>query len=356
MTIRSRKLASGKTVYDVTVAHDGIREYVTAYSRSEARALEIELKAKYSRCNARRHTMTLDEYIYSIYWPVASKRLSATSLDTYEKEIRLRIAPTLGEKKLKEIDRPTIQRLMVDGCATECVARKAIGVLKTILNEAINDGYIDKNYACSKFAMPKGKNQRDNGLVLASFDDIYSMLDYLDEHATICLRRIAYTGLLQGLRPEERYALEWSCFDLGNQTITVKEARVSASSKHGGVQDKATKTTHSKRVIPMHPRFYEFLTATPSTRKGAYIIGGDGGKISPSTAQKRWRSFLKANPRCPQVTIENMRHSFATSYLAAGGRIEVLSRILGHSNISTTISRYYRPDVELIRGDMAKIL
>ena len=51
------------------------------------------------------------------------------------------------------------------------------------------------------------------------------------------------------------------------------------------------------------------------------------------------------------VTIENMRHSFATSYLHAGGRVEDLSRILGHSNISTTYRRYVRPSVEdLARG------
>ena len=51
-----------------------------------------------------------------------------------------------------------------------------------------------------------------------------------------------------------------------------------------------------------------------------------------------------------------MRHSFATAYLAAGGRIEVLSRILGHSNISTTINRYYRPDVKVMQDDLASVI
>ena len=46
----------------------------------------------------------------------------------------------------------------------------------------------------------------------------------------------------------------------------------------------------------------------------------------------------------PHVTVENCRHSFATSYLHAVGRVEDLSRILGHSAIITTYRRYVRPD------------
>ena len=48
----------------------------------------------------------------------------------------------------------------------------------------------------------------------------------------------------------------------------------------------------------------------------------------------------------PHVTIENQRHSFATSYLHAGGRVEDLSRILGHADIVTTYRRYVRPGYE----------
>ena len=101
----------------------------------------------------------------------------------------------------------------------------------------------------------------------------------------------------------------------------------------------------------MHPDFYAWLsTLTPSS--GSFINGVDGNRISPSGAQKQWRTFLSKNTELEKLTIENMRHSFATSYLAAGGRIEVLSKILGHSNIQTTINRYYRPDIETLRLDI----
>ena len=362
MTITARKLKNGKTVYDVCVSTGKdtsgkyVRVYETAYTKADAKRREAELIAEYRALSPRSGSTTLAGYIDTYYWPSALKRLSPTSLDTYDREIRNRIKPILGHMKLKDIDRPAIQA-MVDSCKTAGTAKCAVGVLKTILNEAVSDNYIVKNPATAKFAYPlTASKKRDNGLVLSTFAQIRKLLDIVDANASICVQRIAYTGLLLGLRPEERYALDWSCFDLFAETVTITQAYVTASAKHGGVQMKDTKTKRSTRTIPMHPDFYSWILNQPKVDDNApFILGANGQRISPSTAQKRWRLFLAENPQCPPVTIENMRHSFATAYLAAGGQIEVLSRILGHSNISTTINRYYRPDVELLRSDLQAI-
>lgn len=356
MSIRKRTLKDGRTVYDVTVyTSPGKRRTKTVHSKSAAVALESAWIAERDAVSARDGSLTLKRYIYTMYWPTAVKRLSATSCDTYEQEIRLRIVPNLGHLPLREIDRAAIQSLMVDRCKTSGVARSAIGVLKTILNEAVHDGYITRNYACSKFALPSTPpKSRDNGLILSTFAEIRRALDYVDEHAPLSVQRIAYTGLLQGLRPEERYALDWSCFDMSAKTVTIKEARIKASPMHGGIQDKKPKTKNSARTIPMHPDFYNYLLSTPAG-DGAFIQGATGGRISPNTAQRRWKAFLRDNPTFPKITIENMRHSFATAYLDAGGHVETLSRILGHANISTTVNRYFRPDIDVLRNDLERI-
>ena len=101
----------------------------------------------------------------------------------------------------------------------------------------------------------------------------------------------------------------------------------------------------------MHPQFKAWIETIPRT-SGAFIKGAHGARLCPSTGRKQYNRFLAANPDVPPVTIENMRHSFATAYLAQGGRIEVLSKLLGHSNINTTIGRYYRPDVDTLRNDI----
>ena len=356
MAITSRQLKDGTTVYDVRCfmgyKMDGKpdRRSVTVKTKRAAQLEEAKMVAERDAKRGRSGKMTLAQYIDNYYWPVAVKRLAATSLDTYDQEIRLRILPQLGNVDIRDIDRTKIQR-MVDGIATESVARKTIGTLKTILNEAKGDGLIITNPATAKFALPPKGAKRDNGLVLTSFDQIAEFADIVAHRASQSVQLVVMTGVWQGLRPEERYALDWDDFDMDALTIHVHSAYVSASAKHGGNQEKATKTELSTRTIPMHPKFAEWLSTIPRT-DGAFIKGADGKRITPHTAQNRWRKFLDDNPDVAPVTIENMRHSFATAYLDAGGRIEVLSRMLGHSNISTTINRYYKPDVEHLRDDV----
>lgn len=359
MSIRERQLKDGTTVYDVCVyvgyTADGKRDRktVTCKTKAAAKVEESKLVAMKDAMRGRSGKMTLSQFIDNHYWPVASKRLAATSLDTYEKEIRLRIRPNLGNCDIRDIDRKKIQR-MVDKIQTRSVAQKCVGVLKTILNEARGDGLIASNPAQATFAMPESGRKRDNGLVLTTFEQIDGLLEIVRENGSQCVQRIAYTGLLEGLRPEERYALDWSDFDLINGTITVDSAYVAATKKHGGNQTKETKTEKSTRVIPMHPDFLEWIETIPSGG-GAFIVGADGKRISPSTAQKRWRKFLDDNKKAAPVTIENMRHSFATSYLHAGGNVEDLSKLLGHSDINTTYRRYVRPSVDDLRRGMLAV-
>lgn len=359
MSVRPLKCADGTTSWLVRrfmgYRPDGrpdqrSRRFAT---RRAAELYDAQLLAEKDAMRGRGGRMTLAEYIDHQWWPRVSRRLAATSLDTYEKEVRLRIRPALGGSDIRDIDRQRIQR-MVDGIATEGVARKCVGVLKTILNEAKGDGLLAANPAEAAFAMPPKGCKRDNGLVLTTFDQIHGLLEIVRLRASESVQRIAYTGLLQGLRPEERYALDWADVDAESQSISVRAAHVAASAKHGGVQTKATKTANSMRVLPMHPGFAEWLV-TQERGDGAFITGADGGRISPSTAQKRWRRFLRDNPDAPPVTIENMRHSFATSYLHAGGNVEDLSRMLGHADINTTFKKYVRPSVDDLRRGMLSV-
>ena len=201
--------------------------------------------------------------------------------------------------------------------------------------------------------MPAKGRKRYNGLVITTFEEMRPLLDRVRERGDVGLQAMAYLGLLQGLRPEERYGLDWADLDADAGTIDVHSAYVAASPKHGGNQEKAPKTECGARVLPMHPDFQEWFASLPEG-SGPLIVGASGDRISPSTAQKRWKRFLAANPDVPQVTVENMRHSFATSYLHAGGNVEDLSRMLGHSDINTTFRRYVKPSVDdLRRGMMA---
>ena len=351
MSIKARKLKDGTTVYDAVLEYgtvDGKRDRRkrTFSTLREARKADADA-ARIRRAGRHLGRLTLGEYIERFYWPIASRRLQATSLDTYRKEIDKRLIPKLGDVFLDELDRQTIQR-MVDSCATEDVARKALQLLKTILNEAVADGFAQSNAACAKCALPAKGRPRDNGVILPDWPRIRDFAAVVMEDAPVQVKRLLMSGLGLGLRPEERYALDWEDFSKG--TVRVKGAYVVASSAHGGVQMKGTKTRFSDRLIPMSPFFAEYwVTQAPS--KGPWIVNRKGERLSPSTGRHMWEKFLREHPDLPRVTLENMRHSFATACLQSGMNVEDLSRMLGHSDINTTYRRYVKPDMEnMLRG------
>ena len=365
MSITQRTLKDGTTVYDVreyvgfTLDGERDRECVTCATRKEAEREQARMIAMRDARRNRSGRCTFCQYVDRWYWPSTSS-LAPTSRDTYRRELDKRLRPALDNVDIRDIDRLKIQKI-VDGCATEDVARKCVGVLKTILNEAKGDGLITANPAEARYKLPPKGRKRDNGIVITTFADMRHLIEAIDEYGNECVEKIAMTGLHMGMRPEERYGLDCEDVRIDRGLMRVKQAYVAASAQEGGRQLKGTKTELSTRDVPiprsMLPRIERLC---PAGSSGPFITGADGKRISPSTAQKRWRAFLR---RCdeesidvPHVTIENMRHSFATSYLHAGGNVEDLSRILGHSDINTTYRRYVRPNVDDLRRGMDAVL
>ena len=56
-----------------------------------------------------------------------------------------------------------------------------------------------------------------------------------------------------------------------------------------------------------------------------------------------------------QVSMLNMRHSFATACVNAGIEITKVSRMLGHTQVSTTVQRYVRFKAEDIKAEFDKM-
>ena len=363
MSISKRRLKNGSTVYDV-VEYTGFtlhgirdRKSVTCTSYKDAKREQARLVALRDATRNRSGRITLSQYVEQWYRPLMGE-LAASSRDTYERELRLRILPALGGIDVRDVNRAMIQR-MVDGCKTHAPAKKALGVLKTILNEAVGDGIIVMNPACARFAMPPSGRKRDNGIVIGSFSAMRPVLDAAEGWGDGTCEKLAVTGLLMGLRPEERYGLDWADVDFRAGMVRVRRAYTAVSAAEGGNVLKETKTKRSARDVPMPPeasrRLMRLSRDGNVVMSGPFLIGASGKRLTPSTACKRWRAFLRDHPDLPPVTVENMRHSFATSYLAGGGNVENLSRILGHSDINTTFSRYVRPQSDALAEEMARV-
>ncbi len=79
-------------------------------------------------------------------------------------------------------------------------------------------------------------------------------------------------------------------------------------------------------VIPLHPAIRDLLRLYTTNMKEEELLFN-------MTRQRVWQlaaKYLEGHPH-------QMRHSFAVNWLKSGGDIIMLSRMLGHSNIKTTM-------------------
>ena len=109
-----RKLKSGKWAADVTVGvkWDGSRDRrVETYpTKGQARKAETRLLMEKERLRGRvTARITLAEFVDEVYWPQKAG-LRANTRQGYERDLRRRILPALGNMELEQINKLNIQR------------------------------------------------------------------------------------------------------------------------------------------------------------------------------------------------------------------------------------------------------
>ncbi|QWT18094.1 site-specific integrase [Collinsella sp. zg1085] len=338
------KTPSGKwrVQVDLGAGLDGKRKRKTGTfpTKREAQMAEHHW-AELSRTNSlSKNSITLLEFTREVYIPAKEQKLRYSTFRRYLIDINKRILPLLGNKRLDAIGHSDVQKL-IDGCKSHKVAVTTRATLRQIFNLAINMGFLVQNVAVQSYDMPKNTVHPDehNGDWLTTFDEHSAFLQQIDNEL---FQTRAYLGLGLGLRRGEIFGLNWDDIDFSKKLVHIQRTYIRES---GGYELMSPKTYESDRYIPMHPALFSFLMALYEKRAhptGAVVISRKGLRASPIKTSARWTAFLKRHPEMPTVSILNMRHSFATSCLNAGIDVTKVSKMLGHTNITTTVRRYIR--------------
>ena len=117
------------------------------------------------------------------------------------------------------------------------------------------------------------------------------------------------------------------------------------------------------RMLPISERLKIELQRVISTSpdKPLFRTTADGAlstrQINRIIAFAGWRAGIhNPNPRQRNVTCHLLRHSFARHWKDAGGNIETLARILGHSSVKTTWDLYGSLSIEDIKRHYQKLI
>ena len=148
-------------------------------------------------------------------------------------------------------------------------------------------------------------------------------------------------ALYTGLRRGEIYALKWKNIDLKRRLITVCESycRILKADKSYTKSGKVRYVPISKRLS----KYLESLKESPYSSKTNVICSIHIDRFQPEIAKLALVAGL------PKIKFHDLRHTFASAFIARGGNIYDLQKILGHSTIQVT-ERYAHLSPERLRG------
>lgn len=274
-----------------------------------------------------------------------NKKLAQNTLEGYRVNIK-HINRYIGDVYLDEITADILDDMFFslsdDGLSgTSCLY--VYRTLHSAFEMGVKRREIDFNY-CDMIEPPR-KNK-----FKAKFIDIESgrkLLQYLNSY-DIRYALPMLLGLFLGLRRGEILGLMWSDIDFEKKVIHVQRT---ATPKNSGFVFSDCKTEKSNRYLMLSEfligKFSEWRAIQKEFNPNAvYIFEQESGKIFSATIlNKKFKAVLKTCGIDTTTRLHDLRHTFASYLVNDNVPISVVSQMLGHSKVSTTLDIYTHSDI-----------
>jgi integrase len=333
MSITPRKLASGKTVYDVRLRTPAGRPYKRTYTtKRQAEAFEAGERvdrARGSWVDPQAGTILLSAYTRQ--WMMQRPDLRPRTREMYEILLRVHILPGLGEAELRSLTPAGIRAwhagLLSAGRPGPNTVAKCYRLLRTILGTAVEDELLVKNPCVIKRAGVEHTLERP----VASIAEINAIANTVDPRYRAMILLAAWTGLRLG----ELAGLACRHLDLSNGTVRVD--RQVQELNDGTVTFAPPKTEAGRRsvAVPPHllPLLEEHLTnwAQPGS-EGLVFPAAEGGPIRRSNFNRRIWSTAVRQLGLTHLRFHDLRHTGNTLAASTGASTKELMARMGHAS------------------------
>lgn len=272
------------------------------------------------------------------------------------------LIPFFKEKKLSEItvsDVKEFQTSLRQKGLSENTVKHYTTYIRSILNEAIEDGIIEKNVVHKLKTITVIRKERTI---------------FTTEEIKIFLKKIEGTeleipillGLQYGLRLSETLGLRYQDIDFEKNKLyihnTVTKGLVldpkTRKEKENFVSKEKTKTADSRRDFFLYEKLKNLLIQkkkkiennkkklgnTYNNKWLDYIVVTNEGNIYKQIS-KHFSKLLRKN-KIPKGSFMNLRTTFATVLFEKKVDLMTIKELMGHSNIETTIKYYIKYNEE----------
>jgi integrase len=242
------------------------------------------------------------------------------------------VKPRLGRLRVVAVGRRDIETLHQSLKATPYQANRVLALLSHMFEKAI-----EWKWAMSNPARGIPRYHEDRRERWLSDDEMHAFtqaLDsYSDQNAANALRLLLLTGAREG----EVLKAEWSEFDLER-----------------GVWTKPSHHTKQKKLehVPLSSTAVDLLRQMGGEAATGPLFPGANGKNARVTLRRPWvqvcklagltQAIVKQGKRRkiikhkPTLRIHDLRHSFASHLVSRGASLQIVGRLIGHTQIATT--------------------
>lgn len=249
-----------------------------------------------------------------------------------------------------------INLLKEGGRKKQGLSAKTVSDILTVLKSTYRFGR-EKGYPCiplDSLHMPQKITKPIRTIDYHQLHIIEKKLKYSNDLLSLGILFTLYTGVRIG----ELCGLRWADIDLNSKTVTIRRsieriATLSSSGAKTKVVINEPKTSNSVRIIPLPSFLAERLTFFRQDQN-RYFMTGTQKHTEPHQVYMRYKTWMK-KLGFSQYSFHDLRHTFATRCIEAGFDTKSLSEILGHANITTTLSIYTHPSLDHKRKQMERL-
>lgn len=314
----------------ISKTFDTMREARLWASRIEAEQSLGAIKAS--------KNILFSDYFKEWYTTYKAPKIAPITLNKY-KAVYKAIENELHGVTFAKMNRTKYQQFLNSYGAThsKTTVQQLHSMIKACVRSALLDEVIKKDFTKGTEIIFNPDNERT--IDYLEYDELVKLTKKVASklNPNFTSRYIILTAIYTGARIGEILALTWNDIDFKNNTLTINKSW----DYHYGTGFKPPKTPTSNRTISVSPLLLGWIKELKSNNNEMVFANMYGSLPKPDAVNKTLRGLLKEcglNKR--NFHFHSLRHTYVAYLLYHGIDIYVISRRLGHADISVTVKRY----------------